>query len=152
MPLKKCREIGIAEGFDPHPIFCYHLYMERTFENTEVRIIDYKKIESELEPVAGKVRFMGFGGFISNPSPAIVDRDIIVNFPEDDGKFEFVMHKVTESGGVNLLPHAAIRLTPEELEQYLGETTTLAEFTKDRRGYNSRLKSNEAEVQEWLNE
>lgn len=48
-------------------------------------------------------------------------------------------------------PAWEIGLTLAELEPFLKPSISLAEFTKDRRGYNSRIKGNEAEWIRYLN-
>ena len=49
------------------------------------------------------------------------------------------------------LPSHEITLPIKELEPYLKPPMTLAEFTKDRRGYNSRIKVNEADWIRYFN-
>jgi len=49
------------------------------------------------------------------------------------------------------LPSQEISMPIKELEVYLKESTSLAEFTKERRGYNSRIRANEAEWIKYLN-
>ena len=49
------------------------------------------------------------------------------------------------------LPSYETSMPLVELEQYLKTPVTLAEFTKERRGYNSRIQANEAEWIKYLN-
>lgn len=52
----------------------------------------------------------------------------------------------------NCVAEKEITLTLVELELYLDKPVTLAEFTKARRGYNSRIRGNEALWMRYFNE
>lgn len=51
----------------------------------------------------------------------------------------------------DMYPSNSLILTLTELEDYLLPPVSLATFTADRRGYNSRIKGNEAEWIRWAN-
>jgi len=109
--------------------------------------------------------------YAKNPNPAIIYRTsgvhAIINKPKrcliDD---EFVGHEIGEKiiwyvyvteiheDGSRLhscLPEHEVTTTIQEIKQYLMPETSLAEFTKGRRGYNHRIKANEADWIQFFN-
>ncbi len=87
------------------------------------------------------------------PKLCIIDEEFIGEDIED--KVAFSIYKQTKlSDGhftMGCLPEWKVTFTLAQLEPYFKLSVSLAEFTKERRGYNSRIKCNEAEWVRYLN-
>ena len=88
------------------------------------------------------------------PKLCIIDEEFIGEDIEDKAVFSIYKREQLGDGHFTMgcLPEWEVTLTLAELEPYLKPSISLAEFTKERRGYNSRIKSNEAEWVRYLNE
>ena len=88
------------------------------------------------------------------PKLCIIDEEFIGEDIEHKVIFPIYEREEHDNGHFTMkcLPTWEVSLTLAELEPFLKPNISLAEFTKDRRGYNSRIKSNEAEWTKYLNE
>jgi len=133
-----------------------------TPETVEVQPIDMAKLNITINeffhkdgkfPANIEYRARGTLALISQPNLCIIDD-------------EFVGHNISEKVILDICewedlgdghhrehsqPTHEVSLTLVELSQYLKPTVTLAEFTKERRGYNSRIRSNEADWVRYFN-
>ncbi len=80
------------------------------------------------------------------PILALIDDEFIGNDVTDTVTLSVYKETKQVSGSIigSCFPDKTILLTLAELAQYLDSPISLAEFTKKRRGYNSRIISNEA--------
>ena len=89
---------------------------------------------------------------IREPILSIIDKEFIGCTIKEDEKITFGVYEEERTdethGTFSCMPTYEIKLTLLELNGYLLPETTLAEFTKPRRNYNSRIIGNE---REWMN-
>ncbi len=87
------------------------------------------------------------------PNLCVIDDEFVGHDISDKITF-YIYETETQPDGRklhNCLPTHDVSLSLTELEQYMKPVTTLAEFTKSRRGYNSRIRSNEADWIRYVN-
>ena len=87
------------------------------------------------------------------PKLCIIDEEFIGHDISDKITFYIYEEEHHPNGGFtgHCLPSYEVSMTIVELEAYLKSNTSLAEFSKERRGYNSRIQANEAEWIKYLN-
>lgn len=87
------------------------------------------------------------------PKLCIIDDEFIGHDVSDKIIFYIYETEKTPDGRElhNCLPTHEVSIKLTELEPYLKPPITLAEFTKDRRGYNTRIRANEADWIRYLN-
>lgn len=129
--------------------------MEHTFDNTMVNVLDQEKLNAEFsEKIGEPVQFKGWQGFIDSPKHGVIDREMVIqtsDFTLDIFKADTKPEK-GKPGKMHIMPNWSVKVDIDDLREYIKETVTLAEFTKERRGYNSRLIANESGTVRWLNE
>lgn len=129
-----------------------------TMEQVQVRILDKKGLEKSIsEHIKQEICIRGFEGFIESPKMGFVDKEICAIEKDKDNMFRVTLHEPTKtnedgSRSVSIFPIGTIGLDYEDIKPFFGETVSLAEFCKERRGYNPRLKNNEREIMNWINE
>ncbi len=133
-----------------------------TPETVEVQPIDMVRLNTTINeffhkddkfPANIEYRANGVLAIIPQPNPCVIDDEFVGH--DISGKITFYIYE-TESlpdgrRMHNAIPTHEVSVTIEELGNYLKPPITLAEFTKERRGYNSRIRSNEADWVRYLN-
>lgn len=94
------------------------------------------------EPMATDYHTQGKLALIREPKPCIIDDEFVSHDISD--KIIFYIFETTDRVH-NMLPTYEVTVSTAELEKYLDSPVTLADFTKDRRGYNTRIRANEAD-------
>ena len=126
-------------------------------EDVSVRLIDTKALGEHISEYFKKEYVVrGFRGFIESPKMALVDTEIVARNTGEDGTFTISVTDpdIVDADGrrsVCIFPTANTGMSYEELKPFLGDTVPFSKFCEGRRGYNSRLMSNERKVMEWLN-
>ncbi len=132
-----------------------------TPETIRVRPIDKAKLDKNIndfmQSKTGKAniayRTSGYNAIIREPKLCIIDDEFIGHDISDKVTW-YVYETETMPDGRkigNCLPTHEVTITLPEMEQFLQTETTLAEFTKERRGYNSRIRQNEADWMRFFN-
>lgn len=131
-----------------------------TPETITVYPIDMKKLNASIDrffhesyPDNKGYRTHGTQALIRQPILCLIDDEFIGGDIKDKVTF-YVYESETDGDGKtthNCFPTHEITLTLAELEKYLLLPVSLAEFTQDRRGYNSRIRSNEADWMRFFN-
>ena len=95
----------------------------------------------------------GVYAIIRQPKLCIIDDEFVGHDIQDQVTFYVFEEEVHPDGRRTfyMMPTHEITLSLEELRQYLESPITLAEFTKGRRGYNSRIRANEADWMRYFN-
>lgn len=129
-----------------------------TTENVLVYPIDIKKLNSTLNsfmhekiqdsPKDALYEVHGKLAIMRHPKECVIDDEFVGH--DIKNKITFYIYK-SQSNTHECFPSYEVTLTLQELKTYLQNSITLAEFTKDRRGYNSRIRANEAEWIKYLN-
>ena len=128
-----------------------------TPETIKVRPIDKAKLDKAIDDFMrskeGKPNITyatgGYHAIINQPKQCLID-DEFVGHDIADKIIWYVYETETTADGRKMhdcLPTHEVTMTLAEMESYLKPGITLAEFTKERRGYNSRIRNNEAD---WL--
>jgi hypothetical protein len=130
-------------------------------ENTLCRPINEKALlvglpTEDKESTDLKWRFHQPLALVTEPRICLVSYEFIGYLPEKDGKWRINIfcEGTDRKGGVSwmgILPTKMVTVNREDLEKVAGEPVTVAEFAKDRRGYNSRILGNESLLFGWLN-
>jgi hypothetical protein len=111
------------------------------------------KLANTDSPQNVSYEFLREYALVKSPKQSILDEEFIGS----DVKKEVILRlykktKQANSGfSIECISNKQITLTLSELELYLLPKTTLAEFTKERRGYNSRIINNESLWMEHFN-
>lgn len=130
-----------------------------TVENVKVYPIDMDRLNRDIDklfhgegkpyPVNIEYKVHGKLGIIKEPSLSLIDDEFVGHDLRDSITFNIFEsedlgngHKLMSCG-----PTYEVTLALAQLEDYLLEPVSLAEFTKERRGYNLRIRVNEAQ---WL--
>ena len=92
-------------------------------------------------------RTHGKQALIRQPSLCLIDDEFVGHDVGDKVIFYIYETEEIEEGKKvhTCVPTHEISITLPELEKYLTSPISLAEFTQDRRGYNSRIRTNEAD-------
>ena len=124
--------------------------MKYTADNVMVQVIDTERLVRKLnasihrnKPDDKTYEIVGTWALIRHPVIAIINDEFV---GKQSNKFEFDMYG-SEGGIHDCLPTYKFTLSLAKLEPFVKSDVTLTEFTKGRRGYNSRIISNESE---WL--
>ena len=134
--------------YTPETIQVYPLDMERLNQD-----IDKSFHKDGKHPANITYHAHGTLALIRQPKLCIID-DEFVGHDLTDKIIFYVYEEEHHPGGRftgHCLPSYEVSMSLMELETYLKPTTSLAEFSKERRGYNSRIQSNEAEWIKYLN-
>ena len=122
----------------------------KTFDNTEGQLFTKEALAQQYE---GKT-YEPWGAIvlIKNQSgeAGIMYNEIVLK-PVEDGKVTFMMYEKVE-GGISMVPALKVTMDMEDLQALPSQHVKLAHFTAGRRWYNARLRNNEREVTEWLNQ
>lgn len=125
-----------------------------TIESIQCYPIDTAKITEEINKRPDKptnVTYSIYSKFalVKSPRLAIIDDEFVGKDLTDKVSFSIYESIVNPDGTKthDCLPSHTVTFKLSELEPYLNPPVSLAEFTKERRGYNSRIRSNEME---WL--
>lgn len=127
-----------------------------TFNNTHIRPIDVKAFARTFDtPEPCEIKT--FDGYIESPKQGLTSDEMVVFLLNKNGEFVIDLYPAdyTDDKGVthiSLFPKWSATFSPADLKPFLGEPVMLAEFTKERRGYNGRLENNEAGIVRWLNQ
>lgn len=131
---------------------------KHTFENTMVYLVDIDSLSNQIceELSLPPLIIKGFSGVVLEPKFCVIHTEIVAQNAGEDGTINIDLYKPdekTENGRrVSMFPASSVSCTPDEIIKHLKpEPITLAEFTKDRRGYNGRLENNEYQLVNWLN-
>ena len=133
-----------------------------TPETVEVQPIDMAKLNTTINeffhkdskfPANIEYHTRGTLAIIRQPNLCIIDDEFIGHDISEKVIFYiYETEKMADGRELhNCLPTHEVSLTLVELSQYLGPVVTLAEFTKERRGYNSRIRANEADWVRYFN-
>jgi len=104
-------------------------------------------------PANIEYRTRGIHAITRQPKLCIIDDEFVGSDIKDQITF-YVFEEETQPDGrhtFSLMPSNEVTLSLGEMEQYLGPPITLAEFTKGRRGYNARIRANEADWIRYFN-
>lgn len=88
---------------------------------------------------------IGSHALIKEPISAIINDEFVGGDVEKSVTWYVHENELMSDGShrCTCAPTKEITMSLEELEEYLGEPVTLAEFTRERRGYNARIERNE---------
>lgn len=133
--------------------------MKYTAETVECFPIDSDKINKELDELHQRKNpnpdihyyiHPKYSALIRKPVLAIIDWEFVGS--DIDKSVTYSVFSATNnpdgSRTFNYGGSEELMITLPDLEKYLLPPITLAEFTKERRGYNSRIRRNEGE---WMN-
>ncbi len=125
-------------------IQCYPVNMDKL--NTEA-----KRICRETDTI--KYHVDGAQALVKSPKIAIIDDEFVGGKVSKEVTFNVFKTEYRPSGSkvFSCLPSYEVTLTLAGLEEYLNAPVSLAEFTKERRGYNSRIKANESSWMDYFN-
>lgn len=126
-----------------------------TAETIKARPIDMERLNKDLDnwvheqhpdqPANVRNKTIGKHALVYEPKRSIIDEEFIGS--ELGAKITFYVYEETHEEGklksFGIFPTREATFTLDEVEKYLLPEVTLAEFTKERRGYNSRIQSNE---------
>ena len=132
--------------------------MLKLLKTTYVNRLDLVKLAASLqENINEPICIKAFGGLVLKPKIGLLDTEIVLRPLPDVGTFAISIwpaDKEIEGGGTSMamFPKWSVEMSPDELEPFVIESMPIAEYVKDRRGYNGRLKSNEHAVTKWLNQ
>ncbi len=134
--------------YTPETIQVHPLDMEKLNQ-----VIDKFFHEDGKHPATITYHAHGTLALMRQPKPCIIDEEFIGHDISDKITFYIYEEEHHLDGGFtgHCLPSYETSMPLVELEQYLKPPITLAEFTKERRGYNSRIQANEAEWIKYLN-
>ena len=125
--------------------------MKYTAENVTVYPISKAKINAHvMEKIphehSDRLDVTFSWAIVKSPKLAIIN-DEFVGTDITDNKIVLDVYRTTlrpdGSESFSMMPEYQITFTTDEIEPYLDKPVTLAEFTKERRGYNSRIEQNE---------
>ena len=94
---------------------------------------------------------------ITEPKPCLIGKELIAFFPlDEEGVWKLWVYRqgknrATEEEFFIIYPYTALVLDLGELLKVAGETVSVAKYTENRRGYNPRIRNNEAVLFDWLN-
>lgn len=130
-----------------------------TVESIKCYPLNRAKLEQGAKEAWGKdnphvyYELRSLQALVTSPKLAILDNEFVGNDVNPAEPIKFYFYRKTEYtkedgskyGSFEVMPSKGFQMGLEELRKgYLLPETTLAEFTKERRGYNSRIISNEA--------
>jgi hypothetical protein len=128
--------------YTPETITVYPIDMERL--NAAINEYFHQVLKTSANIT---YRAHGEHAIIKQPKPCIIDEEFIGGDISDKVTFYVYQSEKGEDGKTthDCFPTREVILTIAELEKFYRAETTLADFTKDRRGYNSRIRANEAD-------
>lgn len=132
----------------PETIGVYPLDMKRL--NTTINEFFHKDGKS---PSNITYEAHGTHALIREPNLCIIDDEFVGHDISDKITFYIYETEKTPDGREvhNCLPTHEVSFAITELDTFLKPITTLANFTKDRRNYNSRIRANEADWIRYFN-
>jgi hypothetical protein len=135
-----------------------------TAENVKCQPIDKVKLDKDINELLHKqlntesnITYSSHRkeAIIREPKLSIIDEEFIGVCLDENEKITFNIFTETRIDetrrSFGCFPEYEIKLTLNELADYLLPETTLAEFTKERRKYNNRIINNESEWMEVFN-
>ena len=133
-----------------------------TPETVEVQPIDMAKLNTAFNeffhkdskfPANIEYRTHGTLAIIRQPNLCLIDDEFIGHDITEKVIFYIYEREEMPDGHIHghCLPTHEVSVTLAELDQYLKPPITLAEFTKERRGYNSRIRANESDWVRYFN-
>jgi hypothetical protein len=136
--------------------------LRHTPETIQVFPLDMEKLNGDIDqffhkdskfPANITYRAHGIQALMREPKLCIIDDEFIGHDLKDKITFYVYETERTPDGRElhNCFPTQEVILKLTELGSYSKEPVTLAEFTRDRRGYNSRIRANEADWIRYLN-
>jgi len=134
--------------YTPETITVYPLDMERLNESINKFFHEDKKF---LESTTYHTR--GVLALIKQPNLCLITDEFVGWDISDKVTFYVYEEGKRENGGFwfGCIPTHEITMLIKELKPYLKPTITLAEFTKERRGYNARIRANEVDWIRYFN-
>ena len=133
-----------------------------TAETVEVQPIDMARLNAFINeyfhrdgkhPANVEYRARGYLALISKPRLCIINDEFVGHDISDTIVF-YIYEEEHRSRGNTIYkcsPSYELSVTLVELNLYLKPPISLAEFTKERRGYNSRIQANEEDWMRYLN-
>lgn len=140
--------MDIKQRHTPETIVAYPINMERL--NQSINQTFHKDGMSSPKIEYGT---HGIFALIREPSLCLID-DEFVGWDIKEKITFHIYETETREDRMKIhtcLPTHEVTLTIAELEKYLMPPISLAEFTRNRRGYNSRIKANEADWMRYFN-
>ena len=134
-----------------------------TPETVRVSPVDMEKLNKMIDeffhkdgaPANKTFRTSGVVALMRQPKLCIINDEFIGHDVGEGTTFTYYVYEEEDLGNGHHTGHCfpthELTLTLEELSPYLKPEVSLAEFTKERRGYNSRIRGNEAEWVRYLN-
>ncbi len=133
-----------------------------TPETIQVHPLDMKKLNTNINeffhrdgkhPANIEYHAIGTLAIVWHPKLCVIDDEFIGHDISDKIIFYIFETETKPNGGKthNMLPTYETSMTLTELEHFIKPVITLAEFTKNRRGYNSRIRANEADWIRYFN-
>ena len=133
-----------------------------TPETLQVEPLDMAKLniaineffhEDGRHPVNIRYEARGTHAILRQPKLCLIDEEFVGHDISEKIVF-YIYETETQPDGrevFDMLPTHEVIVTLAELEQFLQPPVTLAEFTKERRGYNARIRGNEVDWLRYLN-
>ena len=125
---------------------------KHTIESVQCYPVDMAKLNKAVNESVHKGKLDNFTysvhgrhALIKTPITAIIEEDFVGSEISKSVTWWVYKAETCKDGSMlcDCVPTYEATIILKELENYLGEPTTLAEFTKGRRGYNARIKVNE---------
>ena len=131
-------------------------------ETIQVHPLDMEKLNQAIDksfhkdgkhPANITYHAHGKEALMRQPRLCIIDDEFVGHDVADKSTFYIYESETLTEGHFrgNVFPTYEISLSLVELETYLKSPVSLAEFTEERRGYNSRIRANEYEWVKYLN-
>ena len=138
--------------YTPETIQVYPLGMEKLNQDIDKSFHRAVTIDGK-HPTNITYHAHGTLALMRQPKLCIIDDEFVGHDLTDKVTFYIYEEEHRPNGGFtgHFLPSYEVSMTITELEAYLKPNVSLAEFSKERRGYNSRIQANESEWIKYLN-
>ena len=138
----------VKARWTPETVQVFPLDMERLNQDIDKHFHEDGKLPANITYHAH-----GTLALMRQPKLCIIDDEFIGHALKDKVTFYIYEEEHHPDGGFtgHYLPSYEVSMLITELETYLKPETSLAEFSKERRGHNSRIQANEAEWVKYLN-
>lgn len=136
------------ERYTPETVSVYPIDMDKLNKDINELFHRDSKYTPDMEFSAN-----GIHAIIQSPKLCIIDDEFVGHDISDTITFFVYVSGIHEDGirWHACQPEHEVTLTITELQKYFKQQITLAEFTKSRRGYNTRIRANEADWIKYLN-
>ncbi len=132
-----------------------------TTETIKVRPVDQEKLDKMINefmhtkyPDPNTIyHTSSYTALIKSPKSCLIDDEFVGHEITNEITWYVYKTETLANGGKRgfYMPTDEVTMSLAEMEQYLLPETTLAEFTQGRRGYNSRVRQNEADWIRYFN-